>query len=81
VIEDSAVDPFVRKSAFSALAWLTATGQISRETTATYLRDLFTTLKSDDARLGVDGVAGSDLVSWSRGHGGHGPEGIQQRLD
>jgi hypothetical protein len=47
VIEDTGVDDFARSGALNALAWLTAAGQIPQETTAKYLRDLFTTLKSD----------------------------------
>ncbi len=45
LIEAETADPFVRDAAFETLAWLTATGQLDREETARYLRDLYSTLQ------------------------------------
>jgi hypothetical protein len=40
LIEDEDADEIVRADAFDALTWLTAAGQVPREVTAAYLRDL-----------------------------------------
>jgi hypothetical protein len=48
LIEDTGADEFARDAAFNALAWLTATGQIDRDKTAGYLRDLHTRLQPQE---------------------------------
>jgi hypothetical protein len=45
VIEAGDADPYAREAAVSALAWLTVTGRIDQAETASYLRDLYTTLQ------------------------------------
>jgi hypothetical protein len=48
LIEDPAADEYARNAALGALAWLTAIGQIDRDETARYLRDLYSTLQPRD---------------------------------
>ena len=48
LIEGAGADEFARDAALSALAWLTATGRIEREQTASYLRGLHATLQPQD---------------------------------
>jgi hypothetical protein len=45
LIEATNADEYARNAALDALAWLTATGQIDRDETARYLRDLDMTLR------------------------------------
>lgn len=57
LIEDGTLDEFIRTGVFQALAFLTASGQIDRQETATYLAGLSETLKVVPGDFGWDGWA------------------------
>lgn len=57
LIDDGTLDEFIRNGVFQALAFLTASGQIDRQETATYLAGLAETLNVVPGDFGWDGWA------------------------